>query len=261
MAASYNVPPGAALYMQQRMSGVSLLYPKDAHGNGGDGDNGLVASTAQCVWPCSRVLAAAFDSPRFIDCQGLTVLELGAGCGLPGLAAWRAGASAVWLTELPENVARLRAIVVGAASASAPAGGAATNRSAMATGNCNYIDIDHTSQRNGSPACVRVEALDWTQPLPQHIAQTHFDLVLGADLVFWPALFDALLSTLEALPGSPRIILGTANHRLGRGDDFELRAVARGWMLRELKLPTDSSPQGFDVYDFSPRLLEMMRAT
>ena len=220
-------PAGAALYMQQRMSGISLLNPSDAHGRTGNGDNGLVASTALCVWPCSRALAAALlEPPHVVDCRGLAVLELGAGCALPGLAAWRAGASVVWLTELPENVAQLREI----------------------------------AQRNGSPTTVRVEALDWTQPLPREVAQTRFDLVLGADLVFWPALFDSLLSVLEALHGSPQILLATCSNRLGRGDDFELRAMSRGWTLQEVMLPNSASPkQGFDLYDFSPRLIEMAR--
>ena len=131
----------------------------------------------------------------------------------------------MWLTELPENLARLHEI----------------------------------TQHHGSPATVRVEALDWTQPLPQPIAQTRFDLVLGSDLVFWPALFDSLLSVLEALRGAPRILMATASSRLGRGDDFELRAVSRGWKLWEH--PTGASNASFDVFDFSPRILEMVRAT
>ena len=228
------IPPGAALYVQQRESGITLLSPSGAQGNTDDGD-GLsstgwsvrshASSTAQCVWPCSRTLATALlDAPRIADCHGLAVLELGAGCGVPGLAAWRAGATAVWLTELPENVARLREI----------------------------------TQRHGSPASVRVEALDWTQPLPQAIAQTRFDLVLGADLIFWPSLFDALLSVLEALRDAPRILLATSSSNwLAQGSDFELRAVSRGWKLWEH--PVAATDASFDVYDFSPRLLEMAR--
>ena len=228
------IPPGAALYVQQRESGITLLSPSGAQGNTDDGD-GLsstgwsvrshASSTAQCVWPCSRTLATALlDAPRIADCHGLTVLELGAGCGVPGLAAWRAGATAVWLTELPENVARLHEI----------------------------------TQRHGSPASVRVEALDWTQPLPQAIAQTRFDLVLGADLIFWPSLFDALLSVLEALRDAPRVLLATSSSNwLAQGSDFELRAVSRGWKLWEH--PVAATDASFDVYDFSPRLLEMAR--
>ena len=85
--------------------------------------------------------------------------------------------------------------------------------------------------------------------------------MLGADLVFWPALFDSLLSVLEALRGAPRILLATCSNRLGRGDDFELRAVKRGWTLREHPAGNSDAPQGVDVYDFSPRLLEMARVT
>ena len=157
------------------------------------------------------------------------MLELGSGCGLPGLAAWRAGASAVWLTDLPENVARLREV---------------------------------TQHNHGASGCVRVEPLDWTQPLPPAIVQTRFDLVLGADIVFWPALFDPLLTVLAGLNGSPRILLAIAN-RLGRGDDFERRAASHGWRLHDLPVQSDASDDARQervepLREPPPRLVEML---
>ena len=64
---------------------------------------------------------------------------------------------------------------------------------------------------------------------------------------------------LEALRGAPRILLATCSNRLGRGDDFERLAMSRGWTLREHSSRASDAPRGFDVYDFSPRLLEMAR--
>ena len=52
---------------------------------------------------------------------------------------------------------------------------------------------------NGAGDVVRAAALDWTQPLPEAISAHAWDVVLAADCVFWPELFEPLLSTMGAL--------------------------------------------------------------
>jgi predicted nicotinamide N-methyase len=161
------------------------------------------SSTADRVWVSAHVLAGALHEPDTpVDCRGLSVLELGAGCGVAGLSAWRGGAATVCLTELDENLPRLREIVAATATASVA-------------------------------GQVRVEALDWTQPLPAALVATPVDVVLGTDVVYWPLLFAPLLDTLAALPGSPRIVLCIVD-RLGRASEFAARAKARGWRMRVL---------------------------
>ena len=216
-------PPGAALFEQQRAAGIGLLQP-----TGTDNEPLLAASTAHRVWPAGTLLAAALHDGT-INCKGLNVLELGAGCGLPGLSAWRAGAAVCCLTDLGENLPRLREIVA----------------------------------QNGAPSIVRVETLDWTKALPDSIATTRWDLLIGADCVFWPSLFDPLLTVLEALVqhSGPRIILSTVD-RLGRGVEFDERARARGWEVSELPTPTSSLRVESDgaAQEPPPRLIEMKRA-
>jgi SAM-dependent methyltransferase len=248
-------PPGAAQFHQQLAAGKGLLHPTasapvaDSCGAEegvvaalSDAESQLVSSTADRVWPCSKVLAQALsrsdDSlPSVVDCRGCRVLELGSGLGLAGLCAWRAGAASVVLTELGENLPRLRSAVA----------------------------LNH-----GADACVRVELLDWTRPLPAAVTAEQFDLVLGADVVYWPTLFDPLLTTLQALQGRPRIILCLAD-RLYRVRDFERRARERGWALRTLShdAKTHVEGQGEDEQDSSctragasspaPQLFEMVR--
>ena len=66
------------------------------------------------MWPCARALAEHLVAPPAPNAAAAAtaplrskrVLELGAGCGYAGLAAWLAGAEAVCLTDLPENVPR-----------------------------------------------------------------------------------------------------------------------------------------------------------
>ena len=218
-------PPGAALFEQQRAAGIGLLQP-----TGTDNEPLLAASTAHRVWPAGTLLAAALHDGT-INCKGLNVLELGAGCGLPGLSAWRAGAAVCCLTDLGENLPRLREIVA----------------------------------QNGAPSIVRVETLNWTKPLPDCVATTRWDLIVGADCVFWPSLFDPLLTVLEALVqhSGPRIILSTVD-RLGRGLAFDERARARGWEVSELPTTYSLQQERFEsdraAQEPPPRLIEMKRA-
>jgi predicted nicotinamide N-methyase len=258
-------PPGASQYRQQCTAGIALLRPtlsreldeasaaaaaaavpvqaassqppSPALASGGcraaGGEQAMVASTADHIWPSSMTLAQALHWPSptpLVDVRGLAVLELGAGCGLAGLSAWRAGATSVHLTDLMENLPRLRRVV--------------------------------DSQRGDSTA-VKVAALDWTCPLPPSIATAHVDVILAADVIFWPGLFHPLLATLAALTcphertpppahpnrssemedrpvAAPRVIL-CAVDRLGRLAEFSERARLLGWRLQELTPPPPSA--------------------
>lgn len=165
-----------------------------------------------------------------MDCRGLSVLELGAGSGVSGLAAWQSGATSVCLTDLEANLPRLHKVVA--------------------------------SEHGVTSICV--EALDWTRPLPDSIATAHWDVVLCADLVFWPTLFDPLLDTLKALRSGRRglrILLCTCDRRAGgrrAHTDFAQRAVERGWTLRQLPV-REEHLQFADEGEPEPRLYEMLR--
>ena len=171
------------------------------------------AATAQRVWPCARQLAEWLSASREApSLEGRAVLELGAGCGLSGLAAWLAGARQVCLTELAENVTRLEEVVA-----------------------CNQAG-----------SAVTVAALDWTQPLPAAISAARWDLIVAADCVFWPELFSPLLGTIRALIESseqqgatPRVILSMTD-RAGRLQAFKDTAQSAGYSLQPL-VPLESA--------------------
>lgn len=240
-------PPGAALFEHQtRCLGVGILEPSKPDDAAGSTPTAvpaavpeehslLVASTAHCVWPAAYSLAVSLHAPiPAVDVRGCAVIELGAGCGLPGLAAWRAGAESVCLTELPENLPRLQRLV------------------------------DH----NGASGAVRVEALDWTRPLPEPIASRRWDVVLSADCVFWPELFEPLLSTLEALVHPKTRVILAVSDRLGRCADFEALAARRGWALTECRAgaldgapPLPPGVMPVPAAQPAPRLLMCARAT
>ena len=148
------------------------------------------------------------------------MVELGAGLGIPGLAAWARGASQVTLTDLEENLPRLRKAVAS----------------------------------NLAEGPVTVHALDWNAPLPHSLAAP-WDLILAADCVYWTGLFKPLLRTLRSLcaaaaaaaaqgdasaverPRPPPQVLITVTSRLDRAEQFAAMAAELGWLAEELHVP------------------------
>ena len=220
------------------------------------GADGEVApeSTAARAWPGAFLLSSYLEQPSVrASLRGARVLELGSGLGIPGLAAWASGASHVLLTDLEENLPRLREVVVANVA--------------------------------GGP--VEVLALDWSQPLPAEVAMQRFDYVLAADCVYWTGLFEPLLHTLCALlqpeataaapptrqeeekgaaaksrlqeglqegrgPTDPPRILITVTSRLDRESQFAAKARALGWTLHELHVP-DTPPSFLHTHLFELR--------
>lgn len=182
----------------------------------------LPGATAHRVWPCSKVVAEWLHSATAPPLANSSVIELGAGCGLAGLAAHLAGATHVCLTDLAENLPRLEQIV--------------------STNGC-------------STQAVWTEALDWTQPLPPTLQRRRWEFVLVCDCVFWPPLFEPLLATIASLSSNDahtRVILAMVD-RISRAQQFAAVARAAGWEL--VSLPRQDTQRG----GASPTLAAMQR--
>lgn len=172
---------GAALRLQQWRG-------DDGGGDGGGTCAGVEATTRHgtgtMIWECGIVLAGyLMHSLTAEQLRGKRVLELGAGAGVAGLAASALGAHAV-LTDL-EPVARLLRCNVG------------LNREALlsAGGSAEVLPLDWNE----------VAPLGAAASLPEGLAHSGFDLVLGADLVFQPdgQQLPALVALLRRLLAPP----------------------------------------------------------
>ena len=153
--------------------------------------------TASRLWP------AAYDLGRYLVIsnvvEGKHVLELGSGSGFLGIAARHLGGASVIMTDLPENLPLIKRNVAE-----------------------NHLTGD-----------VVVRSLDWTRPEPLQ----NIDVVLVADCVFWPKLYDPLLDTLTLFQDA--LILVAVTNRLDRTDRFLTRLHERGW--RSVAIDPDSS--------------------
>ena len=162
-------------------------------------------------------LAQTSDQSSLAGCSVLELGSIGAGTGLAGLAAWRAGAKRVCLSDSSENVPRLQRKLRSAA-------------------------ID------GKPASIKVVELDWTAPLSLTMAAKRFDLILAADCVYRHELIAPLLSTLRALAGKDRhqrVLLATAADRGSSTEAFLTAAHAAGWAVTRQEWPgAHTFPQG-----------------
>eukprot|EP01043_Picozoa_sp_COSAG02_P029735 COSAG02_NODE_1863_length_10608_cov_128.518508_11_plen_279_part_00 len=113
------------------------------------------------------------------------VLELGSGTGIAGMACACAGAGSVILTDLPQAVLKLEEAIE-------------ENEAALEASN----------------ATVTAAALTWGDlDACYDVAPEGVDLVIGADLLYNPNNFDALLATMLelALIRGARILLATEN--------------------------------------------------
>lgn len=138
---------------------------------------------ASTVWDSSIVLARMLEH-RGESLLGCRCIELGAGCGLVGLAAAALGANVV-LTDLPVNLRLLRANA--RANAKASLGGV-----------------------------PRVQPLAWGERL----LDEGFDMVVATDVFYAREAMPALLETLVALAGPRTSVLLAAGRNRHAADDF-----------------------------------------
>ncbi|GJE86741.1 nicotinamide N-methyltransferase-like protein [Phanerochaete sordida] len=173
------------------------------------------------LWNAARSFASYLDAHPELYRNG-SVLELGAGGGLPGLITAKNHAKCVILTDYPDKPL--------------------------------LDNLTHNVERNASTAERNTEVMGyiWGQSLKpifeaqQKLANTRgFDLIIMSDLIFNHSQHDALLKTAEdalrtAAPGEPHppcVLVFYSHHRphlAHRDMEFFSKAEERGWKCEEI---------------------------
>lgn len=162
------------------------------------------------VWPAALALARwiKINSPLF---EGKTVLELGAGLGLPGLVAAIAGAREVVQTDYVEEAVRL------------------ARQSAH---------LNNLSQ-------VRNVVADWRSfPLTEQ-----FDLIIGSDFLYLPATFPYLKKIFASslAPGGKLVIADPGRFDSLR---LLQEMKEEGWHWEEDIIPVRQGNYSYDIHIF-----------
>ena len=196
--------------------------------------------TGQVVWPVSVLLAhfvARVLSPRG-DLEGARVVELGAGCGLPGLIAARAGARVTALTDGSEIVCDLLSRQLDAERA---------RRAAAATRDGGELFASLLEWGDAAAAKALIARLG---AAPR--------CILGADVVCWEVCISPLLRTIRTLlaaacgdaasapsPGAtpPRAYLGFVCRAHRTESEFLERASSLGVSVERVRLSTFLPPR------------------
>ena len=173
--------------------------------------------TCQILWPVARA-AAAFVAQAGArgELRGRACLELGAGCGIIGLVASRFATSVV-LTDGEEEA----------------------------------LSLLERNRQHASPFCkdVRIARLRWgdaedTSALQVAAGRERWDVLLGADVVYWPAGIEPLCDSVATLLAADGIFFLGYNDRLPGNRERLLNGLAvRG--LQAVVAPLDS----FEVID------------
>ncbi|GMS89759.1 hypothetical protein PENTCL1PPCAC_11934, partial [Pristionchus entomophagus] len=127
---------------------------------------------AGVLWDSATVLVDFLLKPESaVDLNGKSILELGAGLGLPSIA--------LSLLSSPSRI--------------------------IATEQSLGLPL---LQRNvqANMAAVKTVELDWSTPSSSSVSSSHFDVILGADLVYKEEAFEPLIRTIETLATPDTVI-------------------------------------------------------
>ena len=142
------------------------------------------------LWP-SAVALAGWLADNAAGLPGKRVLELGAGTGLPGLAARRLGASVVQTDYLSET-----------------------------------LELAETNARLNDVTGIDRRILDWRRPA----GLTSYDVVLAADVLYARELHDSLARVLELAVAETGCAV-IADPVRPRGIEFIDRLERQGWSV------------------------------
>ncbi|KAG0619012.1 hypothetical protein M758_4G109100 [Ceratodon purpureus] len=177
------------------------------------------AGFASTVWDSAIVLAKYLEKwPETV--VGKQCIELGAGCGLAGIAAAALGAKKTILTDFPENLPLL----------------------------------DRNAAANSLTDVVSTAPLTWGSELALEVLK--FDVVLATDIMYYDDAVEPLLVTLQGLSGkNTKIFMAYGRNR--QAEATFMRAVEK-CTLSMRKLPDSELDDVYqcvdvDVYELSTR--------
>ncbi|KAL4929623.1 putative methyltransferase-domain-containing protein [Aspergillus undulatus] len=159
------------------------------------------------LWPAGMVLAKYMLRQHRCDLVDKTILELGAGGGLVGLAVasgCELGLSPIYITDQEPMVPLMEA-------------------------NIALNNLDTT---------VNAAVLDWGTPVSDDIPQ-HPDVILAADCVYFEPAFPLLISTLKDLLG-PNSICYFCFKRRRRADLRFLKLAKKAFQIDEINDDSDA---------------------
>ncbi|ESO99207.1 hypothetical protein LOTGIDRAFT_141991 [Lottia gigantea] len=151
---------------------------------------------AAVVWDSAIVLGEYLEKNKEVI-EGKYVLELGSGTGLTGMVAALLGGE-VTVTERQETLQSLNLMVK------------------------NNMPKDKKDR-------IHVRELDWTKSLEEF--QEHYDVILGADIIYIKETFDDLQRTLVHLANKDTIVLLSCKIRYDRDTDF-LKVLEKDFSLK-----------------------------
>ncbi|KAL3725821.1 hypothetical protein ACJRO7_030798 [Eucalyptus globulus] len=206
--------PSRGLSFQLWPAATTLLNLLDSH----------VSDPA--VGPLSPILAGRPQSPQ----RRLSVLELGSGTGLVGIAAAVALGADVTVTDLPHVVPNLQfSVDANAAALAAGAGGGA----------------------------VRVVPLRWGEAADVGaLGEEEYDVILASDVVYYDHLYDPLLETLrwlfERSERREEMVFVMAHLRRWKKDSAFFRKARKAFDVEAIHTdkPCQGSRIGVVVYRF-----------
>ena len=193
------------------------------------------------LWPCGELLAwFLWKHPDVV--HGRTVLELGAGVGLPGLLAARLGAKFVSLTDRDRHIDN-------AEGRSEEVGAIANAREAV--------------RMNDLSSNCKVFPLSWGCFDDNHNTSTdtkeHFDVLLAADCFYSSSHFDDVLATVHYYFYHRSTTLPAANTKSNhtqlpshnccyvayqeRSSNRNIRLLLPKWRLKATTLSIDFMPE------------------
>ncbi|CAL5874150.1 uncharacterized protein PFLUO_LOCUS8438 [Penicillium psychrofluorescens] len=153
------------------------------------------------LWPAGMVLAKYIINRHSSDLGDKTIVELGAGGGLVGLAiahGCKIGRAPLYITDQQPMLALMQA----------------------------NIQLNHLS------STVDASVLNWGEPLPDHIPP-HPDIILAADCVYFEPAFPLLITTLQELLG-PNSVCYFCFKRRRRADLRFMKMVKKVFLIEEI---------------------------